>query len=212
VHSAAAAKKSGAGGGRGSFAAKFAKIHEKNFAKMKPAKAKSAKEVKAAKESKAFDFTAPVEVAKQGSKVFNGVFTGGIVTAKQPFVPKADPLPVYQNPVKSVFTTSTAKPQPKPKFDLKASLSKGMPNTKVGPKVAIPPAKAAAAAAAPAAAASPAKPAKSPAKKVVHTKVSASDRAGKAAAAAKEASKARLEANRRRNSVELPSDIVSRTT
>ena len=215
MHSAAAAKKSGAGGGRGSFAAKFAKIHEKNFAKMKPAKAKSAKEVKAAKESKAFDFTAPVEVAKQGSKVFNGVFTGGIVTAKQPFVPKADPLPVYQNPVKSVFTTSTAKPQPKPKFDLKASLSKGMPNTKVGPKVAIPPAKAAAAAAAaaaPAAAASPAKPAKSPVKKGVHTKVTATDRAGKAAAAAKEATKARLEANRRRNSVELPSDLVSRTT
>ena len=62
------------------------------------------------------------------------------------------------------------------------------------------------------AAASPAKPVKSPVKKVTHTKVTAGDRAGKAAAAAKEATKQRLEQNRRRNSVELPSDIVSRTT
>jgi hypothetical protein len=77
---------------------------------MKPATAKSAKEVKAAKESKAFDFTAPPAVAKQASKPFNGVFTGG-VTAKQPFVPKADPLPVYVNPVKSVFSTAVSKKQ-----------------------------------------------------------------------------------------------------
>jgi hypothetical protein len=60
--------------------------------------------------------------------------------------------------------------QPKPKFDLKASLSKGMPNTKVGPKVAIPPVKPAAA---PAAAASPAKPVKSPIKKAAITRVTA---------------------------------------
>ena len=77
---------------------------------MKPATAKPAKEVKAAKESKAFDFTAPPAVAKQASKPFNGVFTGG-VTAKQPFVPKADPLPVYVNPVKSVFSTAVQKKQ-----------------------------------------------------------------------------------------------------
>jgi hypothetical protein len=77
---------------------------------MKPATAKSAKEVKAAKESKAFDFTAPPAVTKQASKPFNGVFTGG-VTAKQPFVPKADPLPVYVNPVKSVFSTAVSKKQ-----------------------------------------------------------------------------------------------------
>jgi hypothetical protein len=77
---------------------------------MKPATAKSAKEVKAAKESKAFEFTAPPAVVKQSSKVFNGVFTGG-VTAKQPFVPKADPLPVYVNPVKSVFSTAVSKKQ-----------------------------------------------------------------------------------------------------
>jgi hypothetical protein len=137
---------------------------------MKPATAKSTKEVKAAKESKAFDFTAPPPVAKQASKPFNGVFSGGIVSAKQPFVPKADPLPVYVNPVKSVFTTVVSKKQPKPKFDLKASLSKGMPNTKVGPKVAIPPAKSAAAAAA---AGSPAKPVKSPIKQAAITRVTA---------------------------------------
>jgi hypothetical protein len=77
---------------------------------MKPATAKSAKEVKAAKESKAFEFTAPPAVTKQASKPFNGVFTGG-VTAKQPFVPKADPLPVYVNPVKSVFSTAVSKKQ-----------------------------------------------------------------------------------------------------
>ena len=219
VHSAAAAKKAaGSGGGRGSFAAKFAKIHEKLQSKQKPLTSKSAKEVKAAKESKAFDFTAPAAVAKQPSKPFNGVFTGG-VTAKQPFVPKTDPLSPYQNPVKSVFTTAFAKPKAKPQFDLKSSLAKGNPNTKVGPKVAIPPAKAAAAAAAAAAsaapaasAASPAKPVKSPVKKVIHTKVTAGDRAGKAAAAAKEATKQRLEQNRRRKSVELPEDMVSRTT
>ena len=82
----------------------------KNFAKMKPATAKSTKEVKAAKENKTFDFTAPPPVAKQASKAFNGVFTGGI-TAKQPFVPKADPLPVYVNPVKSVFSTVVPKKQ-----------------------------------------------------------------------------------------------------
>ena len=68
--------------------------------------------------------------------------------------------------------------QAKPKFDLAASLSKGMPNTKVGPKVAIPPAKTAAAPAAAAAAAaspakSPAKPAKSPIKKAAITRVTA---------------------------------------
>ena len=61
--------------------------------------------------------------------------------------------------------------QAKPKFDLAASLSKGMPNTKVGPKVAIPPVKTAAAPAA--AAASPAKPAKSPIKKAAITRVTA---------------------------------------
>jgi hypothetical protein len=77
---------------------------------MKPATAKSTKEVKAAKENKTFEFTAPPVVAKQSSKVFNGVFTGG-VTAKQPFVPKADPLPVYVNPVKSVFSTAVSKKQ-----------------------------------------------------------------------------------------------------
>jgi hypothetical protein len=167
--------------------------YAKNFAKMKPATAKSAKEVKAAKETKAFDFTAPPAVTKQASKAFNGVFTGGI-TAKQPFVPKADPLPVYVNPVKSVFTTVVSKKmvrcnprhwpllihvQPKPKFDLKASLSKGKPNTNVGPKVAIPPVKPAAAAAATAAAAaaspakSPAKTVKSPVKKADITRVTA---------------------------------------
>jgi hypothetical protein len=109
--------------------------------------------------------------------------------------------------------------QPKPKFDLKASLSKGMPNTKVGPKVAIPPAKAAGAAAAAAGspAKSPAKPVKSPVKKADITRVTAGpfirihtqpkpqpndnaaatgDRASKSAAAAKEAAKARQEANR----------------
>jgi hypothetical protein len=67
--------------------------------------------------------------------------------------------------------------QAKPKFDLAASLSKGMPNTKVGPKVAIPPVKTAAAPAAAAAAASPAKspakPAKSPIKKAAITRVTA---------------------------------------
>jgi hypothetical protein len=57
-----------------------------------------------------FDFTAPPPVTKQSSKPFNGVFTGG-VTAKQPFVPKADPLPVYVNPVKSVFSTAVSKKQ-----------------------------------------------------------------------------------------------------
>ena len=81
-----------------------------NFAKMKPATAKSTKEVKAAKDNKAFDFTAPPPVTKQSSKPFNGVFMGG-VTAKQPFVPKADPLPVYVNPVKSVFSTAVSKKQ-----------------------------------------------------------------------------------------------------
>jgi hypothetical protein len=66
--------------------------------------------------------------------------------------------------------------QAKPKFDLAASLSKGMPNTKVGPKVAIPPVKTAAAPAAAAAASpakSPAKPAKSPIKKAAITRVTA---------------------------------------
>lgn len=50
-----------------------------------------------------------------------------------------------------------------------------MPNTKVGPKVAIPPAKSSAAAAAPAPAASqsPAKPVKSPVKKAAITRVTA---------------------------------------
>ena len=61
--------------------------------------------------------------------------------------------------------------QLKPKFDLQASLSKGMPNTKVGPKVAIPPAKSGAAAAAPDA--SPAKPVKSPVKQAAITRVTA---------------------------------------
>ena len=64
--------------------------------------------------------------------------------------------------------------QAKPKFDLAASLSKGMPNTKVGPKVAIPPVKTAAAPAAAASPAkSPAKPAKSPIKKAAITRVTA---------------------------------------
>ena len=64
--------------------------------------------------------------------------------------------------------------QLKPKFDLQASLSKGMPNTKVGPKVAIPPAKSGAAAAAAAAPdASPAKPVKSPVKQAAITRVTA---------------------------------------
>ena len=63
--------------------------------------------------------------------------------------------------------------QLKPKFDLQASLSKGMPNTKVGPKVAIPPAKSGAAAAAAAPDASPAKPVKSPVKQAAITRVTA---------------------------------------